>query len=147
MASRYPGRLGAAPIGTRRTQRAGGYTPPRPAGGLDALPPSGRLAELTYPAGDTPNYYQLVLTATIAAADIAAWLAAAGLPPDSVRYGYRPLYRQPLFARYARTCPQAEKLATTTFQMPVHPGLTPAQLEWVSRRVATLAQPESEQPS
>lgn len=80
---------------------------------------------------------------------LAAPLAAIGThrPPDSVRYGYRPLYRQPLFARYARTCPQAERLTTTTFQMPVHPGLTPAQLEWVSRRVATLAQPESEQPS
>jgi perosamine synthetase len=107
-----------------------------------------RATELTYPAGDTPNYYQLVLTATSAsAADIAGRLAAAGLPPDSVRYRYRPLYRQPIFARYARTCPHAETIATTTFQLPVHAGLTPAQLEWIGRRVATIAQPESEQPS
>jgi perosamine synthetase len=115
---------------------------------LEALPPSGRLAELTYPAGDTPNYYQLVLTSTNAsAADIADRLTAAGLPPDSVRYGYRPLYRQPIFAQYARACPQADTIATTTFQLPVHPGLTTARLEWVGRRVAVLAESESEQPS
>jgi dTDP-4-amino-4,6-dideoxygalactose transaminase len=106
---------------------------------LDRLPPTGRLHELPYRDGDQPNYYNLVLTATSRQPEIAAALEALGLPPDSSRYRYRALHQQPLFTAYASACPNAEILATSTFQLPVHPSLSEATVEWVAERVATIA--------
>ena len=111
---------------------------------LDALPVGGRLRELEHPPGSTPNYYNLVLTSENPG-NLTQQFANAGLPPDSVRYRYRPLYHQPAFQLYARVCPNAEVVATTTFQLPVHPGLTAAQLEWAIRTVTHLANHGSEQ--
>jgi perosamine synthetase len=111
---------------------------------LDRLPDQGRLAELAYSEGDEPNYYNLVLAVDGLGASIACRFADAGLAPDSIRYRYRALYQQPLFAPYARPCPNAEHLATATIQLPVHPGLSQATLEWIAGRVATIAQRESE---
>lgn len=68
---------------------------------------------MPYPDGDQPNYYTLVLT-TSRQYWIAAALDAIGLPPDSRRYRYRPLHQQPLFAKHATDCPNAETLATST---------------------------------
>jgi hypothetical protein len=62
----------------------------------------------------------------------AAGFAASGLPPDSIRFGYRPLYRQPIFTQYAATCPNAEATCAATLQLPVHPGLPEAALEWTA---------------
>lgn len=111
---------------------------------LDALPDGGRLAELAYGHGDEPNYYNLVLTVDGLGVPMACRFADAGLPPDSIRYRYRALYQQPLFAPYARPCPNAEYLATATIQLPVHPGLSQPALEWIAGWVATIAQRESE---
>ena len=91
--------------------------------------------------GTRRNYYARVLVAAASSADrLAVSFAEAGLPPDSIRYGYRPLYHQPIFAKYASPCPNAEALAATTLQVPVHPGMSPAALEWVSDRVCAFAQ-------
>jgi perosamine synthetase len=110
---------------------------------LDALSGSGVLTELGYRHGDLPNYYNLVLVADPDCADAAAtMLAAAGLPPDSIRYGYRPLYRRPVFATYATECPNAEALAITTLQLPVHPGLTETALQWAADQLRSLATAE-----
>lgn len=106
---------------------------------LDALPANGRLRELPIGDDDAPNYYNLVLVAESNAAVVAAELAASGIPPDSVRYGYRPLYGQPLFRAYATDCPNAEALAATTLQLPVHPGMSEETVKWVAQRVAEIA--------
>jgi dTDP-4-amino-4,6-dideoxygalactose transaminase len=106
---------------------------------LDLLPPAGLLHELPHPDDDQPNYYNLVITATSRQHQIAAALDAIGLPPDSSRYRYRPLHQQPLFAKPATGCPNAEALATSTFQLPVHPGLPEATVKWVAARVAAIA--------
>jgi dTDP-4-amino-4,6-dideoxygalactose transaminase len=110
---------------------------------LAALATAGRLRELAYGPDDTPNYHTLVLT-TDADADadadaIAAALATAGLPPDSVRYRYRPLPHRTLFQPHQAACPNAARLAATTFQLPVHPGMSEAALRWVAGRIAALA--------
>lgn len=108
---------------------------------LLALSQNCRLTELAYGPDDEPNYYNLVLTASIDTAPaLAGALTAAGLPPDSVRYGYRPLYHRPIFTAYATTCPNAEKLAATTFQLPVHPGMSQASLRWVADRVRVFTE-------
>ncbi len=106
---------------------------------LDALPADGTLREFGYGEHDRPNYYNLVLTAGSHQQEFAQNLSALGLPPDSARYGYRPLYQRPIFAEYATACPNAEALATSTFQIPVHPGMPEATVEWVAARVADLA--------
>jgi hypothetical protein len=54
---------------------------------------------------------------------IAAALDSAGLPPDSSSYRYRALHQRPLFAKNANPCPNAEALASSTFQPPAHPSL------------------------
>jgi dTDP-4-amino-4,6-dideoxygalactose transaminase len=71
---------------------------------------------------------------------LAASFAAAGLHPDSIRYGYRPLYHRAIFTGYTSTCPNAEALAATTFQVPVHPGMSEAALEWIADRVRALTE-------
>lgn len=108
---------------------------------LAELPEGGRLAELAYGQADQPNYYNLVLTAHPASAEaLAAAFTDAGLPPDSVRYGYRPLYHQPIFTKFTTTCPNAERLAATTFRLPVHPSMSEATLGWVAHRVRVFAE-------
>jgi dTDP-4-amino-4,6-dideoxygalactose transaminase len=109
---------------------------------LSALPEAGHLAELRYDkALDEPNYYNLVLTAQPASAEaLAVGFAGAGLPPDSVHYGYRPLYHRPIFTAYATECPNTEQLAATTFQLPVHPGMSEAALGWVADRIRVFAE-------
>jgi dTDP-4-amino-4,6-dideoxygalactose transaminase len=110
---------------------------------LDQLPPNGRLRELGYGPQDAPNYYNLVLLVSGDPAPVAAELAAAGLPPDSIRFGYRPLYHQPIFSRYATRCPNAEQLAANTMQLPVHPALSKPELQWIADRLTALATGES----
>ena len=111
---------------------------------LDALPQDGPLAELAHGPADSPNYYSLVLTTGVPDPTIAQRFTAAGLPPDSIRYGYRPLYHQPIFAPYARPCRNAETLTAATLQLPVHPGMTEAELRWVTQWVAEFSDRQGE---
>jgi dTDP-4-amino-4,6-dideoxygalactose transaminase len=130
-----------AAIGLRRLRHLGDQLRHRRGNAhrlLDALAPGGRLRELEYGPDDAPSFYNLVLVADHDAPAVAATLAAAGLPPDSVRYGYRPLYHQPIFSRYGTACRNAEQLATTTFQLPVHPAMSETALQWVAEQLAAL---------
>jgi dTDP-4-amino-4,6-dideoxygalactose transaminase len=107
---------------------------------LSALPADCELAELTVETGDTPNYYCLVLrTVSSAASRISAALTNHGLCPDTVRWRYRGLHRQALFARWASPCPHADALIAATFQIPVHPGLSPATLRYIADAVRDAA--------
>lgn len=110
---------------------------------LAALPANGVLRELPYGVQDKPNYYSLVLVSTKRHAEIADAFHKIGLPPDSIRWRYRPLYQQPLFIPYATACPNAETLATTTLQLPVHPLLPEATVAWIADRTARIAQGET----
>jgi perosamine synthetase len=97
------------------------------------------LAELNYPADGTPNYYSLVLLATGDPEPAVRAFTQAGMPPDSVRWGYRPLHQRPLLAADASLCPNADDLARRALHLPVHPGLTPSQLESMAERVRAIA--------
>jgi perosamine synthetase len=108
---------------------------------LAALPEDSALSELAYGQQDTPNYYNLVLVALASSAEsAAAGFTASGLPPDSIRFGYRPLHHQPIFARYAAACPNAEAVCAATLQIPVHPGMPEAALEWAAAHIRALAE-------
>ncbi|MFY1654281.1 DegT/DnrJ/EryC1/StrS family aminotransferase [Solwaraspora sp. WMMB762] len=139
---KLPGPLAA--IGLRRLRSLQAQLRSRRANAtwlLRALPKDGHLTELSYGEADQPNYYNLVLTTQPASTQaLTAGFAAAGLPPDSVRYGYRPLYHRPIFTAYATPCPNADALAATTFQLPVHPGMSEAALGWVADRIRVFAE-------
>src|SRR6266568_162617 len=108
---------------------------------LAALPEGGALAELPYGELDTPNYYSLVLAARPDSVEsAAAFFTAASLPPDSARFAYRPLYHRPVFAAYATACPKAEALAVATLQLPVHPGMSQAALDWAADCIRVFAE-------
>lgn len=81
------------------------------------------LEPFPIPHGTEPNGYAALFTAE---PDLAGRIAhrsrAAGIEPDVLRYGYRPLYRTPVPARYAPTqpCRNAERLAVTLLTVPCH---------------------------
>ena len=97
------------------------------------------LTELRCAPGGVPNYYSLVLLAGGDPDPAVNALTEAGLPPDSVRWGYRPLHRRPLLAAYASRCPNADDLARRALHLPVHPGLTASQVESMAERIHAIA--------
>lgn len=131
-----------AAIGLRRLAALAGQVQARAAiaGKLRAaLPEGGVLAELPIADGAAANYYAMVLLAEPGhAARVAAGFAQAGLPPDSIRFGYRPLYDQPLFRPYASACPNAQGLAASTVQLPAHPDLTCDAVGWTAAAITRL---------
>lgn len=133
-----------AAIGLRRLRRLQTQLDARRANAqrlLATLPDEGTLAELGHAAADRPNYYNLVLTTpTDSAASAAAGLAVTGLPPDSVRFGYRPLHHRPIFAAYTTPRPNAEALCASTLQLPVHPAMSDTALNWVASRIQAIAE-------
>lgn len=104
---------------------------------LDAARGSG-FVEPAFADGGRPNYYTLVLLAPSEPKKAAQAFTAAGLPPDSVRWHYQPLHRRALMADYASPCPNADDLAGRALHIPVHPGMTPRQVESVADRLRTL---------
>lgn len=108
---------------------------------LTALPATGPLRELPLSEGDTPNYYCLILRASPAIAPrIAAALTRQGISPDTIRWQYQGLHHRPMFTPWACPCPHADELIATTFQIPVHPGLDPAALRYITDVVLTAAE-------
>jgi perosamine synthetase len=132
-----------AAIGLRRLARLDAQITARTSNAravLSTLPAGGSLAELALAEGDRPNYYCLVLRCDLPAAPrIAAVLARHGLAPDIIRWHYQGLHNRSLFARWASTCPNADALIASTFQIPVHPGLDAAALQSISRAVRAVA--------
>ena len=105
---------------------------------LDAARGSG-LAEPRYDTASLPNYYTLVLLAPGDSAPAITAFTAAGVPPDSVRWGYRPLHQRPLLAAHASACPNADDLARRALHLPVHPGLTPQQVKSLAELIHATA--------
>jgi perosamine synthetase len=96
------------------------------------------LREFLVDPADRPNYYSIVF-----AIDPTAWpgrqcgavLAERGIISDTFEYDYMPLYELPLFAEYARSCPQAERLTRTALALPTHEGLTTDDID---RMISTI---------
>lgn len=52
-----------------------------------------------------------------------------GIPSDIKRYGCKSLYQFPALEPYARRCPNAENLLASVTTLPVHPGISDAQID------------------
>ena len=61
------------------------------------------------------------------------------------RLRYQGLHHRAVFARWACPCPQAGALIAATFQIPVHPGLDPAALRYITKALRAAASERSEQ--
>lgn len=82
--------------------------------------------------GEDINGYSMVWRATNGnAVERAQALNACGIISDTVRYGYKPLYREPAFEAFARHCPNAEQTIRSIFTLPCHEGLGPEDLDYI----------------
>jgi perosamine synthetase len=90
------------------------------------------IAEFHRFEGEEINGYSMVWRATDGdAVERAKALNALGIISDTVRYGYKPLYREPAFAAYAQTCPNAEATIRSIFTLPCHEGLGADDLDYI----------------
>lgn len=64
---------------------------------------------------------------------LTARLAERGIQSDTVRYDYKPLYREPAFERFARDCPNAERMIASILTLPCHEGLSAQDLDTIAR--------------
>ncbi len=82
------------------------------------------IAEIHRYDGEEVNGYSMVWRATDGDAVTRTHaLNARGIVSDTVRYAYKPLYREPAFTDYARPCPNAEATIRAIFTLPCHEGL------------------------
>lgn len=92
-----------------------------------------KVREKKIVAGGVPNYYFLNLELHFA--DNRAfidYLDEAGIPSDIKRYGCKALYEFPALAEYRNACPNAEALLANMTTLPVHPGITAAELDYMA---------------
>jgi len=59
------------------------------------------------------------------------YLERNGIPSDIRKYNYKVLYKYPLFKKYSRKCSNSEKLSYGITTIPVHPGLTKKDLDYM----------------
>lgn len=85
------------------------------------------LAELGFPTGSEPNYYNLILMLTDmpseAACQLLRQINEAGIPIDQIKYGYDVFYRREIYRHVDGLCPNAENFVERVIQLPVHPGI------------------------
>jgi dTDP-4-amino-4,6-dideoxygalactose transaminase len=62
-------------------------------------------------------------------------LADRGIQSDTVRYDYKPLYRETAFTAHARQCPNAEQLIDSILTIPCHEGLTQSNINEIADTV------------
>ena len=90
------------------------------------------IAELNIAKDGYPNYYSLLLNLQFK--DNWAFinfLAQNGIPSDILRYDYKALYQYPAFKKFTVECENAEFLAGSITTIPVHPGLSKNELDYM----------------
>ncbi len=91
------------------------------------------VSEAAVVSSGVPNYYALNLRLTFSNnRRFIEYLEARGIPSDIIRYGCRCLYEFPAVAPFARHCPNAEALLGDMTTIPVHPGLTDSDLDYIA---------------
>ncbi len=109
----------------------------RNAGRLLAQVAHHNVSEATIVSGGEPNYYSLNLRLTFSNnRRFIEYLEERGIPSDVARYGCRCLYEFPAVARFARHCPNGAALLGGMTTIPVHPGLTDADLDYVAEVIS-----------
>lgn len=80
----------------------------------------------------SPNYYTLLLQVENNNCNkLIDYLDKNGIPSDIKRYNFKVLYKYPLFKKYLRKCYNSENLSQKITTVPVHPGLTKKDLDYI----------------
>ncbi len=93
------------------------------------------ICELAIPPQSSPNYYSLVIRLKASSEKVRkfiSFLANSNIPSDIFKYGYRPIYKHPLFREfYNLECHNAENLVKTITTLPVHPDISNDDIEYI----------------
>ncbi|MGE4255167.1 MAG: DegT/DnrJ/EryC1/StrS family aminotransferase [Xanthobacteraceae bacterium] len=89
------------------------------------------LSPLSVVEGGTPNYYHLVLRVRGDNRRLLQYNNRNDIPSDVFRYKVQPVYRYPILSDLERFCPRAEEMLRTITTVPVHPGLSRNELEYI----------------
>lgn len=90
------------------------------------------VAELKVIDGGEPNYYSLLLRLNFSDNDaFIDYLDERGIPSDIKRYGCRCLYEFPAVSSYRSDCSRSAELLASITTLPVHGGVTQADLEYL----------------
>lgn len=91
------------------------------------------VREFSILSDSRPSYYFMLLTNDFAApTGFVDYLDANGIPSDIKRYGCKNLYEFPLLASFRRECPQGAALLRRLTTIPVHPGVSEADIAYVA---------------
>lgn len=97
------------------------------------------VQELKIVDGGRPNYYSLILRLKFNDnAKIIQLLTDNGIPSDIERYNYKVLYEYPVFRCFKKVCKNSEKLARNITTIPVHPGLSKEDLDYIIDKINYL---------
>lgn len=87
------------------------------------------------PTGVPSYYFMLVRLSLDDNKRFIDYLDTKGIPSDIKRYGCKTLYQFPALEQYRRACPNAEALLNSVTTIPVHPGITDAEADYM---IATI---------
>lgn len=124
----------AAALGLAQLEKLPDYTESRRSTAdqlTEALAPVDSITTPTEPAGFTHVYHQYTVRADNRE-QFRAYLDAADV--DTAVYYPTPIHEQPAYAEYDVTAPEAERAAEEVVSLPVHPGLSAADID----RLTTL---------
>lgn len=82
-----------------------------------------------------PNYYTLLLRVHDEAHKFIRYMEKNRIPSDIVRFKCKVLYQYPALKSFYRECPNAERLLNSVTTIPVHPGLTKYDLDYILRKI------------
>lgn len=82
-----------------------------------------------------PNYYCLLLRINDNAHRFLRYMDEYRIPSDITRFKCKVLYRYPALKSFYRKCPNAESLLNTITTIPVHPGLTKYDLNYILNKI------------
>jgi perosamine synthetase len=95
-----------------------------------------RVKELAIVQNGKPNYYSLLLKLNFNNnLKFIEFLDANGIPSDIIRYNYKVLYKYPIFNKFKRVCPNSEKLVQAITTIPVHPGISKDNLDYIIAKI------------
>ncbi|HEX3761400.1 MAG TPA: DegT/DnrJ/EryC1/StrS family aminotransferase [Kofleriaceae bacterium] len=82
--------------------------------------------------GGAPSYYFMLLRLSLDDnRKFIDYLDDKGIPSDIKRYGCKTLYQFPALQQFMRRCDHAEALLSSVTTLPVHPGITEAQADYM----------------
>jgi degT/dnrJ/eryC1/strS aminotransferase len=101
----------------------------------------GWLREVAIKNESQPNYYAMLLMITSEDynnSSVGKRLFDSGIVSDTYRFKIKPLYKMPIFKKFASDCPNSESLLRKIITLPTHEGLTSDDLALIVKSVKSM---------